>query len=214
MAVTVDCDLRYLFGDARDQEARPTCLAFAASDTHAAVRSGWQPLSCEYAYYHALRHDGGRPDEGTTLEGMMTAIEKDGQPHEDGWPYLSELPDDLTQWRPPTDVGQLFWRASEKKPITDLYALLDGGTPAIVAMSISDAFYTPDHAGVIDSDEPPDPVRLHAVIAVGYGTDGSERLVLVRNSWGKFWGLDGYAWLAESYLIPRLIALASMKESI
>ena len=144
MAVTVDCDLRRLFGPARDQNARPTCLAFAASDAHAAVRSGWQPLSCEYAYYHAL---------------------------------------------------------------------LDNGSPVIVAMSISDTFYMPNNAGVVAGNEPPDPTRLHAVIAVGYGIEGGERLFLVRNSWGEFWGCDGYAWLTESYLAPRVIDLAIMQES-
>ena len=44
-------DLRSLFGPVGDQGPRPTCLAFAASDAHAALRSGWVPLSREYAFY-------------------------------------------------------------------------------------------------------------------------------------------------------------------
>ena len=42
-----------MFGQARNQGARPTCMAFAASDIHAALRRGWSPLSCEYAFYQA-----------------------------------------------------------------------------------------------------------------------------------------------------------------
>ena len=38
--ITVRQDLRDRFGPARDQGARATCLAFAMSDTHAAMR-GW-----------------------------------------------------------------------------------------------------------------------------------------------------------------------------
>ena len=53
--VAVKCDLGFLFGTARDQGDRPTCLAFAASDAHAALRAGWEPLSCEYAFYQAQR---------------------------------------------------------------------------------------------------------------------------------------------------------------
>jgi hypothetical protein len=53
--ITAAVDLRSLFGTARNQGSRPTCLAFAASDTHAALRSGWVPLSCEYAFYQAQR---------------------------------------------------------------------------------------------------------------------------------------------------------------
>ncbi len=41
MTPVVQQDLRFRFGTARDQGARPTCLAFAASDTHAALRTPW-----------------------------------------------------------------------------------------------------------------------------------------------------------------------------
>ena len=54
-------DLRNNLGPARDQDPRPTCMAFAASDAHAAARDGWEPLSTEWAYYHALKRDGGLP---------------------------------------------------------------------------------------------------------------------------------------------------------
>jgi len=214
MAVSVDCDLRHLFGPARDQGSRPTCMAFAASDAHAAVRPGWEPLSCEYAYYHALHYDGGAPSDGATLPGMMVAIAQDGQPYEADWPYLSALPNDLTQWKPPATVGQLFRRGSEVRLATELYALLNGGSPVIVAMTLSKAFYTPGPEGIVTGSEPIIPALRHAVIALGHGRQGSERLVLVRNSWGERWGANGYAWLAESYLTPRIIALAIMKEKI
>jgi hypothetical protein len=189
-------------------------MAFAASDAHAAVRPGWEPLSCEYAYYHALRYDGGAPGDGTTLSGMMTAIAQDGQPYEGDWPYLSALPNDLTQWQPPATVGQLFRRASEQRLAAELYALLDSGSPVIVMMTISRAFFLPEAGGIVARNEPIDPARRHAVIAVGHGRQGSEKLVLVRNSWGDLWGVNGYGWLAEPYLTPRIIALAIMKEKI
>jgi len=37
----------------------------------------------------------------------------------------------------------------------------------------------------------------HAVIAVGYGTDGGEAYFKIRNSWGKSWGEHGYVRLGE-----------------
>lgn len=214
MALTVDCDLRHLFGSVREQGPRQTCMAFAASDTHAAVRPHWEPLSCEYVYCHALQHDGGTPGEGVTLWGMMTAIEKDGQPYEAAWPYLSALPSDLTQWKPPTKVGQLFRRASEERLATELYTLLDDSSPVIVIMTLLKAFDKPGLGGIVTGNEPIIRARRHAVIAVGHGRQGSEKLMLVRNSWGELWGINGYAWLAEAYLTPRIIALAIMKEII
>src|ERR1700730_10795274 len=98
-AITITKDLRSMFGPVRDQGARPTCLAFAASDLHAAVRGAWSPLSCEYLFYHAQRRAQRRPIEGSTLPTTLEALRSDGQPYESGWVYLDQLPTDLTQWR-------------------------------------------------------------------------------------------------------------------
>jgi C1A family cysteine protease len=189
-------------------------MAFAASDTHAAIRPAWELLSCEYAYYHALHHDNGAPGDGTTLSGMLTAIAQDGQPYEADWPYLSAWPSDLAKWKPPTTVGQVFRRSSEQRLATELYALLNNSSPVIVAMTLSAAFNRPGPGGIVAGNEPIVRARRHAVIAVGHGRQNSERFVLIRNSWGERWGINGYAWLAESYLTPRLVALAILKEKI
>src|SRR4029450_1362474 len=145
------------------------------------------------------------------LSGMLMAIAQDGQPYEAEWPYLSALPSDLTKWTPPTTVGQLFRRSSEQRLATELYALLDNSSPVIVAMTLSAAFNRPGPGGIVASTEPVVRARRHAVIAVGHGRQNSERCVLIRNSWGAQWGMNGYAWLAESYLTPRIIALAILK---
>ncbi|MDE2166248.1 MAG: C1 family peptidase [Alphaproteobacteria bacterium] len=216
MEVTVECDLRHQFGPARDQGARPTCMAFAASDAHAAARSGWVPLSCEYAYFHALKRDGGYPDDGTTPGAMLAAIKENGQPPETAWPYLSGVPSNVTLWKPPANVGTVYRRASahDSASLAAIRKRLDTGLSVIVMMSLSDAFYRPDANGIIDAAEPPDPQRRHAAIAVGYGTRNGRRLILVRNSWGADWGVDGYAWVSEDYLAPRLYGFAEMKEDM
>jgi hypothetical protein len=92
MTVDVECDLRLRFGPARDQGSRPTCLAFAASDTHAALRDPWTALSCEFAFYHAQRRAGRKPASGASLPYMLAALRDDGQPVETDWPYLDVLP--------------------------------------------------------------------------------------------------------------------------
>jgi len=95
MNIVVDKDLRVNFGPVRDQDPRPTCMAFAASDAHAGVRAGWQPLSIEWAYYHALKRDGGAPHDGATMESMLAVLRFDGQPDEAVWPYIAELFTDI-----------------------------------------------------------------------------------------------------------------------
>lgn len=68
--IAIAVDLRGHFGPVRDQGDRPTCLAFAASDSHAGLRPGWAPLSCEFAFYHAQRRAGRSPAQGAVLPAM------------------------------------------------------------------------------------------------------------------------------------------------
>lgn len=213
-AVAVNCDLRWMFGPARDQGIRPTCMAFAASDTHAGVRPGWEALSTEFAYYSAVKRDGGGPEDGATLAGMLESIQEDGQPPEIKWPYLSAVPADVSLWTPPPTCAPLYRRASATRHarFAEVLQLLDKGVPVIMTMNLSNAFYRPDEDGLVTSAEPSDPNRRHAVIAVGHGWNSAGRLVLVRNSWGPDWGIDGHAWLGEGYLAPRLYGLAEMRE--
>lgn len=205
--LSVRHDLRGRFGPARDQQGRETCLAFALSDAHAAAIGGaWMPLSCEYLFYHAKQRDQTAAHHGTTIPAIREALEQDGQPVESAWAYLSQLPADVTQWRPPTNVGTLFRRQSDVNGMAfdDIWATVESGQPVLVGMTVSDAFYAPGADGIVDSDEPEDPMRKHAVVIVATATQAKKRLVLARNSWGQAWGMSGYAWLVERYASPRI----------
>src|SRR2546423_1759253 len=103
-AIAALIDLRPQFGPARDQGARPTCLVFAMSDAHAALRSGWTPLSVEYAFYQAQRRAGRPPKEDTLIWSLLEALRENGQPEESGWPYLTATPADPSSWAPPAEV--------------------------------------------------------------------------------------------------------------
>jgi Papain family cysteine protease len=205
-------DLRGSFGTARDQNPRPTCLAFAASDVHAAARPAWEPLSAEWAYYHAVKRDGGLPHDGATLNAMLAAVKSDGQPAESHWPYIKAPITDVNTWKPPASPAQLFFRNHVPcgATVQQVIEQLNAGTPVLMTMTLSDAFYRPDTDGVIAANEPTDPKRRHAVVAVGHSERGAAGLVLIRNSWGEAWGLKGYAWIATDYLAPRLTGAAIM----
>ncbi len=194
-SITIKTDHRQLFGPMRDQGQRPTCLAFATSDLHAALRGPWAALSCEYLFYHAQRRANRKPNEGVLLSSVLDAVRHDGQPHETGWPYLPTLPADLSQWVPPSGVTPLFRRAGEtgKYTVDAIVQELDHGRPLIVLLRLS---------------------WRHAVIAVGHGEAKGQRAVIIRNSWGDGWGAGGCGYLTEKYLVPRVFQLATLKEDL
>jgi hypothetical protein len=137
---------------------------------------------------------------------MLATIKSDGQPVEAEWPYIKAPITDLNSWKPPGPARELFFRdhGTCAVMVQDVIAQLDAGAAVLITMTLSNAFYRPTPDGIVDRAEPIDPKRRHAVIAVGHGERGSSRFVLIRNSWGEAWGLQGYAWVSGDYLSPRL----------
>lgn len=216
--IEVTVDLRTQFGQARDQRQRPTCMAFAASDAHAAARGSLDYLSTEFAHCHTVRRRlPFNPHSGVSFELMAQTIHEDGQPPEGIWPYLAALPTDISGWEPPVPCEPIFRRRYhiEKASVERVYANLNKLLPVVLTMKISSSFFRPSPEGIITAAATEPAVNSHAVVAVGYGRNHHSSLVLVRNSWGHRWGLHGYAWATEEYLRPRILKIgtADLKES-
>lgn len=214
MSISVEIDLRAKFGPARDQRRRPTCIAFAASDAHAAQRmSPFLPLSAEYAFYHASqKRPAFDPHSGVGMSDILAAVASDGQPEEDGWPYLDQLPTDLAHYVPPADVGPVYHRESQHQAgMAVVLATLRDNRAPLIAMNISAEFFLANAQEVLRAPASSPIVNRHALVVVGVGEEQNEQALLIRNSWGTGWADKGHAWISRSYLEPRLISVGVMK---
>lgn len=218
MKMNVLHDLRPWFGPSRDQGPRPTCLIFAASDAHAAIRTPWSELSCEYLFYHAQRRAGRPPNVGATLDGVLASLREDGQPREEKWPYLPTTPANSATWRPPADVEPIFrCRCSQSDSVVDnIIQHLGAGKPALVLLKLTQAFYCPPATAILDADPSGtlQSEQRHAVVALGVGRIAHQRYILVRNSWGHAWGDGGHVWLGERYLAAQVFAVCLITETV
>jgi C1A family cysteine protease len=78
---------------------------------------------------------------------------------------------------------------------------LASGFPFVFGFTVYESFESTTVAktGIVPMPKPTENVLGgHAVLAVGY--DDSKSAVLVRNSWGSGWGLNGYFWLPYDYI--------------
>ena len=141
---------------------------------------------------------------------MIDAIREDGQPKEEGWPYLDAIPSPVSAWMPPEDCGTVFRHpfVNRTTDVSNVFAALDAGQPALLAARISEQFYLPASDFLIKTMPNDRDVANHALVAVGHGTNGGDPVVLVRNSWGDAWADRGHAWVTKDYLAKRLLGLA------
>ena len=212
--ISVKKDMRNLYGAARDQGLRPTCLCFATSDAHAVRRTtSFAQLSVEYLYYMGVQRSAKPPSSnGVSVKSITLALDLDGQPLESSWAYLPALPNPLSNWKPPV-VPEVFKRKLENTTFSfgKLMSTLDSDASVILVVKVSQAFYSPDPEGFVDSPAVDPDTGTHAIIAVGHGLRGSTPVILVRNSWGTDWGLNGYGWLTADYLTIRTLSFSTVK---
>ena len=197
--IEVEADVRTSWTGVRDQGARPTCLACAASDAHSSAHGLSHSLSVEFLFYAGFQRAPHLDSSGgLTFPAADEALRKDGQPNESEWTYQNKTPD---PWSPPL-LTQLWHGGLEPCNAVEVVDALRAGKPVVLGLRLVPGFNRVQNTPhIIDTSGIP--VGGHAVLGVGLGASiagGNVDLVLLRNSWGFRWGFGGHAWLPLSYL--------------
>lgn len=197
-----------------DQGRRPTCVANAACDALELVMATPVQLSRLFAYKNSrLLHDGGSDDSGTYGRICWKQLNKIGACPESMWPY-DERPEEeggVVNERPPLGCyeaaydhrveGYYAIRTTGAERGNDVDAAVRLDHPVFLAMQVGREFCDWDGTGNVVWNAPSRPIGRHAMVVVGVRRDSlGRRHFLLRSSWGKGWGEDGYAWATEGWV--------------
>jgi len=141
-------------------------------------------------------------DSGASLRDGIKTLKNDGVCSEESWPYMIEKFDQ----KPPNKCYieakkhciQSYHRINN---LQEMLVCLAEGFPFVFGFTVYESFDAARvrKTGVVHMPKKGEKtIGGHAVLAVGY--DRVKKQFLVRNSWGKEWGRDGYCTMPFKYL--------------
>lgn len=159
-------------------------------------------LSRLFTYYNARKYGGNvGEDTGAHIRDALRSLVHEGAAEELLWPYD---PARFAQEPPPTAYSdatdrqaRVYYRVRSLQELKVSIAWLR--TPVVFGMLCYDSMWRP--SGDL---EPPSaghnekPNGAHAILAVGY--DDARQRVIFRNSWGGWWGDQGYGSLPYEFV--------------
>jgi len=156
-------------------------------------------------------------DNGAQIRDGIKVVAKLGICPETAWPYDDTPADPNTNaWaqgakatlKPSKDCfsagakNQAIAYQRVGRSLSQMKGCLASGFPFVIGFSVYDSFESAEveKTGQLNMPGPAEgQIGGHAVLVVGY--DESQQRFLVRNSWGKQWGMAGYFTMPYAYLL-------------
>ncbi len=228
-AIPMKVDLRYWCSSIEDQGSIGSCTANAAVGLYEYFERrafGKHIEGSRLFLYKATRNllqwVG---DEGAYLRSTMGAMALFGVPPEKYWPYdenkVNDEPDAFIYSYAKNYQAISYYRLdppgiNRKDLVPKIKEHLIMNLPLIFGFSCYSSLGQSDENGgcIPFPDRLEDQDGGHAVMAIGYDdkkviTNKSNNTkttgaLLIRNSWGKTWGEDGYGWLPYQYVLQGI----------
>jgi C1A family cysteine protease len=203
-------DLRPLCPAVEDQGELGSCTAHALTGALEALeKKDGLPVvqfSRLFVYYNErVMERSVSSDSGATLRDGIKTLVKKGACAEPKWPYV------ISKFakKPPVvcfkdGLNHQILSYQRIDTLDQMRACLAQGFPFAFGFTVYDGFesQTVAKTGKLNIPKKSEHVQGgHAVLAVGY--DDKQKRLLVRNSWGKDWGMKGYFTMPYDYATNR-----------
>jgi len=202
-------DLRVWCPEVYDQGSLGSCTAQAIIGAYEflLIKSQEQPdvsLSTLFLYYNERVVEGTvEIDNGAYIRDGIKSLNDTGVCCKGLWPYITqkfaERPTDEAYAEAATHQALVY--ASVHPDYRDVCIALADGLPVIFGFTVYESFMEAAVAktGILEIPKRGErAVGGHAVLAVGY--DMATQMLLVRNSWGINWGIEGYFWMPFAFI--------------
>lgn len=207
-------DLRDKFPEAYNQSTLGSCTAQAIA---AMVKYEKNTLNDDmnpsrlFIYYNEREMEGNIGiDCGAAIRDGIKTINKIGVCHEELWPYNIEkfaLKPEQKCYEDAQQHKSVVYEALDGTNIQELKSCLAEGNTFVFGFQVYQYFESEQMAytGILRLPTPWEKCYGgHAVLAVGY--DDSKQAFIIRNSWGKEWGLNGYFYMPYDYIKKPTLA--------
>ncbi len=146
-------------------------------------------------------------DQGCVISNALNSLKEFGACSEEIWPYSEAKVNTKPSAEAYEEANQYIVTDYEYVP-TDLNAwkqCLADGYPIVFGLSLFDSFDYQKKKGVVpeptDKEQSRESHAGHAMLCVGYSD--TDKLFIVRNSWGESWGDNGYCYIPYSYIMDE-----------
>jgi C1A family cysteine protease len=216
-------DLREWFSPIEDQGSLGSCTANAGVGlVEYFERKAFQKHidASRLFLYKATRnlmHETG--DNGAYLRSTMGALVLFGVPPEEYWPYeLSDFDNEPSAFCyafAQNYQSMTYYRldppgTTKSDLLNQIKINLAGGLPSMFGFTVYNSIEEADTTGKIPYPKIGESILGgHAIVAAGYDDkmeikNAEAGALLIRNSWGKEWGDQGYGWLPYDYVLTGL----------